>query len=234
MNIEHISQNNADSDQSLSELVYREIKKNIAYLVYQPNSFLSEATLAEELHVSKMPIKLAVRRLENEGWLIADFRRKIRVKDISAQDIKEIFQLRWMLEGDALKQIFAEDKTWEYSFRLEEKLLKIKAARKDYFAHVLAERLWHMELVCIFNNERIERIYRNLHEEAVRIAAIIRIAQLKENDKAYEGYSDHIINGLERFIVAMREKRYEEARDILHRDHSQGAMRLALDALDKK
>jgi DNA-binding GntR family transcriptional regulator len=212
-------------EQGLAEAAYSAIKTNILNLTYAPGSPLSEAGLALELGLGRMPVRLAVKRLKAEGWLVAEFRCQIKVKNITAKDIQEIYQLRRLLGEHALAQIFKNGLTWDYSFRLEEKLLKIKAARKDLFVRELAESAWHLEMLKVLGNDRLERVYAAVQEEAVRIA-------LSYMRREGDDYVDGIIKGLERFCSALREKRFEEARLILERDHWQGGQAQALAALD--
>lgn len=210
-----------DEQQGLAEAAYSAIKNNILNLTYAPGCPLSESGLAEELGLGRMPIRLAVKRLKGEGWLTAGFRCQIKVKSITTQDIVEIYQLRRLLEEHALAIIFKTGLTWEYSFRLEEKLLKIKAVQNDHYARGLAEGAWHLELLTVLGNSRAERIFGALQEEAIRIT----LSQMRQEG---DGYVENIIQGLERFCLALREKRFEEVRLILERDHWQGGQAQAI------
>ncbi|HYF92363.1 MAG TPA: GntR family transcriptional regulator [Symbiobacteriaceae bacterium] len=208
-----------ESGQSLMELAYATIKKRILNLTYPPGSALTEAGLAEELRTSRMPVRMAVRRLENEGWLIADFRKKTRVKPITRKDVLEIYQLRSLLESNALKMIFDLKKTWEYSHRIEEKVVRIKAAQKDLYEWERADTELHMEIVSVYENERITRIYRSNQDELIRIGLM--------SGKS-EWHVQEIIEGLYRFVGAIREDRFPEALEILRRDHLEAGRDLAL------
>jgi DNA-binding GntR family transcriptional regulator len=212
------------AQQGLAEAAYTAIKTNILNLTYAPGSPLSEAALATGLGLGRMPVRMAVKRLKAEGWLIAEFRCQIKVKSITAKDITEIYQLRRLLQEHALALIFKNGLTWDYSFRLEEKLLKIKALRDSLFAWEMAESAWHLEMLKVLGNERVERVYAALQEEAARIA----LSYLRHEGGEHIG---NIIKGLERFCIALREKRFEEARLILERDHWQGGQARALAAL---
>lgn len=75
-------------NQSLTEIAYESIKERIRNLTYAPGEAVTEAMLAEEFGMSKMPICMAVRRLENEGLLVADFRRKIRVRKLTKRMLR--------------------------------------------------------------------------------------------------------------------------------------------------
>lgn len=204
---------------SLMDRAYATIKKRILNLTYPPGSALTEAGLAEELRTSRMPVRMAVRRLENEGWLIADFRRKIRVKSVTRKDVLEIYQLRTLLEGNALQLIFDQKKTWEYSHRIEEKVVRIKAAQHDLYEWERADTEMHMEIVRIYANERINRIYRGNQDELIRIGLL---------SGKTEFHVQETIEGLYRFVTAIREERLPEAMEILRREHLEAGRDLAL------
>src|SRR5215831_7744368 len=54
----------------LKERAYDELKRRILNDDYPPGSFLAERRLAEELGMSKTPVKAALERLELEGFLL--------------------------------------------------------------------------------------------------------------------------------------------------------------------
>lgn len=199
-----------EKSRALYDQVYEILREGIINLKYHPGSFLTEASVAEELQVSRMPVRVAIRKLENEGWLIADFRKKIKVRDITAKDVKEIYQLRKILEITALRTIFEKNLTWEYSFKLEEIVVRIRAAQNDPYQWELHDTEFHMEIVKVLDNERINRIYKNNQDELIRIGIFCEKPQ---------GHVQDIIDGLYEFIKGMRDKNYDKAFDILNREH---------------
>ena len=52
-------------EESISARVYREIKNKILQLDYLPGSYLTEARLAEEYGVSRMPVRIAIQKLSS-------------------------------------------------------------------------------------------------------------------------------------------------------------------------
>ena len=85
-------------EESISARVYREIKNKILQLDYLPGSYLTEARLAEEYGVSRMPVRIAIQKLSSEGWLLSDFRRKLRVKDVTQKSVQDLFSFREIIE----------------------------------------------------------------------------------------------------------------------------------------
>ncbi|WP_130862482.1 GntR family transcriptional regulator [Bacilliculturomica massiliensis] len=204
----------SSTEESLSTQVYKKIKNKILDLSYPPGSFLTEAKLSEEYSVSRMPIRIAIQKLSCEGWLLSDFRRKLRVKDIDKKIIKDIYQLREILETRALQKIFEDDLTWKFSFVTEEKLLKMKAARDNYYEYLCADAEFHFALISVFENDRIEQMYNTVCDEVIRICLL-----LYQRVTEHEDYVPTIIDGMEQLAINMREKNYEKAYYYLRRDH---------------
>lgn len=214
---------------SLSDQAYAVIKQGILDLSFPPGSDLTEARLAAELGMSRAPVRAAMQRLESEGWLEANFRKKTKVKRILRQEVEDIYQLRQLLEPPALREIFAQERTWEYSFLIEAGLLRIKACRDDLYQRERAETDLHMAIIGVFGNQRLTRIYQNVQDELIRIG--LGFVRTEERDHRY---LDQIINGWEQMVAAIRQQRLEEALDILDRDHLSGALALALKQFDQQ
>lgn len=66
-----------------------------------PGSWLRESALAEELGVSRTPVREAFRTLAAEGLVVLVPRRGARVVVWSAEDVDETYRLRALLEGEA-------------------------------------------------------------------------------------------------------------------------------------
>lgn len=70
---------------------------------FEPGERLVQEEWAEKLGVSRMPIREALQQLEVEGLVKIEPRRGAIVTPISTEDIKEIYFLRSLLEGEAVK-----------------------------------------------------------------------------------------------------------------------------------
>ena len=74
------------------------LRKAIIAGAYAPGDHLAEASLADQLDVSRAPVREAMFQLEREGLLIFDRRGAARVREFSEADLEEIFTLRLTLE----------------------------------------------------------------------------------------------------------------------------------------
>jgi GntR family transcriptional regulator, rspAB operon transcriptional repressor len=88
----------------LKDKVYDILKHGIISLAFLPRTQLVEQRLAEDLGVSKSPIRESLLRLERDGLVYTLPFKGCFVAEISAQNIRETFQLREALETYAVRQ----------------------------------------------------------------------------------------------------------------------------------
>ena len=73
--------------------IYREIKRRILFMEYAPGQILNENVLAKEFGVSRTPMREALLRLELEGFVVIKPRSGIRVRRLTEQDIRNLYQM---------------------------------------------------------------------------------------------------------------------------------------------
>ena len=95
----------------LREMVYEELKMQILKGSIIPGTRMMEVELAEEMGVSRTPIREAIRKLEKEGLVTIEPRRGAYASMISTEDMVEILEVRQDLEG--LAAYFAADRMTE-------------------------------------------------------------------------------------------------------------------------
>ncbi len=88
---------------NLSELAYEQIKKAICEGKIPSGDVISESQLAEELGMSRTPIREALRALASEGWVEIKNGIGTFVKPLSSKDMEDLYQVRCLLEVQAAK-----------------------------------------------------------------------------------------------------------------------------------
>lgn len=83
----------------LREMVYEELKMQILKGTIVPGTRLMEVDLADEMGVSRTPIREAIRKLEKEGLVTIEPRRGAYASQISTKDMVEILEVRQNMEG---------------------------------------------------------------------------------------------------------------------------------------
>lgn len=89
---------------TLAEQVYYQIKEKILQGDYPMGSALNEVEIANQLGVSRTPVREALRRLEKDMLVDHQASRGVSVIELSLHDIIEIMTLREVLEGLAARQ----------------------------------------------------------------------------------------------------------------------------------
>jgi DNA-binding GntR family transcriptional regulator len=83
--------------------IYEDVKQMIINWELKPNDQLVEHVLAERFAASRTPIREALQRLAQDGFVRMLPRRGARVSRLLINDIREIFQIREALEGMAAR-----------------------------------------------------------------------------------------------------------------------------------
>jgi len=155
---------------NLSEDVYEAIKKRLGDKGLKPGTRIKEEQLAEELGVSRTPVREAINKLEREGLVEIIPRYGTFVANLFPEDVEEIYDLRGALEGLAIRLNFLKlDKE-----KFEEKLLEIAEFHRKCEEYVekgnlepfiKADIAFHNFLVRASQNHRLIQIMNNLNAQ---------------------------------------------------------------------
>ncbi|SFN05683.1 GntR family transcriptional regulator [Thermodesulforhabdus norvegica] len=149
--------------------VYTEIKKRILDGTLPPGCPINEVELARELNVSKTPVREALRELEKEGFVENIPGRGSTVSNISFNDIREIFEIREILECGAAKRA---------ALLCNKEDVKAKRRQLEAFKPDQAEETtlsWgpeediHLYIIGVLNNKRLTEAYLRILDHIVRI-----------------------------------------------------------------
>ncbi len=85
------------------EQVYRRVREAILAGEIAPGAVMSQVALADELGVSRTPLREALRMLQSEGLVDAQANRRVTVTPLSAMDLEELVVMRVTLEAEAIR-----------------------------------------------------------------------------------------------------------------------------------
>jgi len=108
---------------NLRLLAYEAIKQRISEGDLLPGTALSESEWAEELHISRTPVREAVQMLAQEGLVEVLPKRGTLVARLSVRDVRESFEIREAIEGYAAR-LAAERRTDEQLAAMRDALRK--------------------------------------------------------------------------------------------------------------
>ncbi|MGC8874624.1 MAG: GntR family transcriptional regulator [Chloroflexia bacterium] len=158
---------------SLKDRAYETIKQAILSLQLKPGQPLVEQELARQLGISKTPVRDALQELEREGFVTRVLFKGTYVTEVTMKDLREIFQLRAVLEGLAARLAtprFTPQELDEIERNLtlsEEALAAGDRARCSRLGQTL-----HNAIIEKADNTRLTLIIRNLDDHVQRFRAL--------------------------------------------------------------
>ena len=87
----------------LTDSAYEELKAAIVDIRLRPGDMLRESAVAKQLGISKTPVREALLRLEQEGLVDLVPYKGAMVTGYDLEDVREIFELRAMLEAECVR-----------------------------------------------------------------------------------------------------------------------------------
>jgi DNA-binding GntR family transcriptional regulator len=100
--------------ETAGERVYRRLRNDIIFGRLAPSEKLKLGRLKEDYGISISTLRELLNRLTSEGLIVAESARGFEVAPVSAQNLKELANLRLLLESHALRESFAlGDMDWE-------------------------------------------------------------------------------------------------------------------------
>lgn len=151
-----------------TEDVYERVRAAILDGALAPGSVMSQVALAEELGISRTPLREALRMLQSEGLVEGEPNRRVRVAPVSAKDLEELCVIRITLESEALR-LSVPAMTSEDIARLEGNMAEMAhfAHEKDYRQWNLPHRRFHRALTA-HAGDRVNLLLDQLFDHAER------------------------------------------------------------------
>ncbi len=174
---------------SLHDEVAAQLRDRIFAGELLPGMFLDEARLAEELSISRTPLREALKVLTAEGLVRHEPRRGCFVNQVTEQDLDEIFPVIALLEGRCAREaaINATDADLLELDALHEKLNRHAKAKRinDYYAVNFAI---HEAIIALANNRWLAQVIGDLR----KIVKLSRLQQLHAPGRLEQSLSEHM------------------------------------------
>lgn len=132
----------------------------------EPGQKLVALQIAEEMGVSRMPVREALKRLEAEGFVFSSPHKEAVVADLSPEDIERIYEIRRVLEAFAIRKAclnITENQIKELERIVEEAEVLMKRGEDGLFQEKNDE--FHFALFEAADNDKLAQILTNLWEQ---------------------------------------------------------------------
>ena len=160
-----------------AERVYTHVKEAVLHRRYEGGTLLTEGDLADEVGVSRTPVREALLRLEAEGLLKLYPKKGALVLPVSAQEIADVVETRLLVEQHAVRKVLPAPA--HLLERLEELLREHEEHRRtgDLAAASAADRCFHAEIVRAAGNTILSQLYDQMRDRQLRMGVeIMRVA----------------------------------------------------------
>lgn len=199
----------AEKPESLTEIVYNAIREAIIERRLGPGDQLTESGLAQQLHVSKTPVREALLRLEYIGLIEGAGNRGLRVVTPSARAIRSAYEVRMALEAQAARLVAASsDDGLVRSLRAKAFTCLSSAEIHDRDGFRRGDRDFHLTLANSAGNQLLSRLIHDAFDLtwALRRRDVPQPADSLKCAKQHIGVVDAIASGdVDAADLAMRE-----------------------------
>ena len=210
---------------SQTEKAVAVLKEKVLSNELLPGSNHLESELADMLNMSRTPVREALLVLEAQGLVEIRPRRGVRVLPLSAQDMKEIYQILTELESMAAAEVAAKGLSRQELAILDDCLKKMEDALEadDRTSWAEADAQFHRKLVKLAGNRRLEQVVQMFSDQVHRA----RLLTLHMRPAPHRSNKDH-----RALVEAIAKGDVEEARRV-HREHRIMACELIVSLLNK-
>ena len=199
----------ANGSKSKKTIVYENLKRRIIHHSIKPGEPLNAGVLSRELKISKTPIREAMQQLEKEEFVENIPGRGSFVSRISVQDIREIYEIREILECEVIRRVASRGdvnriEAETIGKRFESCETGENRTPRSYFK---AGDQIHTFIFEAYGNRRLLAFYKRLQEhiERMRLYFFGRVNQ----ERSEQSYREHleILNA----VIAQDPERAERA-----------------------
>ncbi|MBI2769235.1 MAG: GntR family transcriptional regulator [Burkholderiales bacterium] len=211
----------APAHRSRADEVYEQLKRDVAEFNLVPGDRFTENELSERLGVSRTPVRQALFRLQQEGYVEVLFRSGWRVLPFDFEIFEQLYDLRMVLETTAVQRICADGE------RVDRELLQqliaiwlVPVAERS--ADMLQVSQWdeafHCSLVAAAGNAEMARVHRDVTDR-IRIIRRLDFTKQARIDATYDEHA--------KILKAIQRKRGDQAAMLLraHIETSQAEVR---------
>jgi len=199
----------------LADWVIASLRDAILDGYFEPGEKLDQDLIAEQLGVSRTPVREALKRLESEGFIKVRPHYGAFIVEVSRQDISDVYEIRGLIESEAVRQVtplIPESVLDELERSLTETLAQFEAG--DVTKNFESDVFFHETISGFVENKLLKEVLDGLTN---RISMVRRFIQLKPGPHFLEFLREH-----RAILQAMRQRDPEQAAERMrvHLEHS--------------
>jgi DNA-binding GntR family transcriptional regulator len=209
----------AQNARVLADWVTISLREAILDGYFAPGEKLDQDQIAEELKVSRTPVREALSRLESEGFIEVRPHRGAYMAVVSQQDVFEVYEIRRLLEAAAVRQatpLIPESVLDELDRSLTETQVQFDGG--DTTKHFASDIHFHETILDFVENRLLKEMLDGLTN---RISMVRRFAQSRPGPHLVESLKEH-----RAILQAIRQRDPEQAAGLMRLHLERSALRI--------
>lgn len=185
--------------ESLGEVAYRHLFQGFLNNELVPGTRLLMDELAEQMDISRTPVREALQRLEREGVIEPHGRRGYVVREVTTEELDHRYQAREAIEGFAVEQITAQggEAVVELRKQYTELIKRPQSTPEEVF---LANRDFHRLTVEALHNDLLEEAFDLVWNRSLTSGIWVRMLEASDDvvgdfDRVHSALLDIIESG---------------------------------------
>src|SRR5918996_2430111 len=151
-----------------AQLIADHLREQIIQGLFRPGQQINESVLAGQLSTSRGPVREALQRLTQEGLLVSLRNRGVFVKELTIDDIREIYAVREAVEKASAEILLTAghsqiDRTWKSLKKIVAEMANQESS--DWQEISRLDMQFHTSFIAGTHNSRLMRIYDTLAAE---------------------------------------------------------------------
>lgn len=201
---------------TISQQAYEIIKEDIFSGRYAPGSWLQEKTIAEELGISRSPVREALRMLVADGIATVTPNKGIFVRTYTPKDIENIFEVREAIENYAMIHTRPEV-IQQHRAQLEEEISQFHKLHRtdDLETYIRLDANFHHQIVEMNANDLMTSLYEKAENQnhQFRIISLTSQKRFDESEQEHAAILENLLSGRKKEACKVNSRHLSLARD---------------------
>jgi DNA-binding GntR family transcriptional regulator len=176
---------------SLAKLVRNDLLALIVGGRLRPGERINEPDVARRLDVSRVPVREALRELESSGLVVSRKHSGVFVREFSATEIRNLYELRAVLDGLSGRRAAEQDESARAMLteRLDAAMADMRsaAAQEELQGFYRANLEFHWAIVTAAGNPELESSYRSV----IQKLHLSRMRNLAQREAMHGSIAEH-------------------------------------------
>ena len=153
-----------------------------------PGTLVSVPSLATQFDVSATPVREAMLDLEQRGFVASVRNKGFRVTEVSEQDLREIVELRQLIEAPAMRSLAGRFPMETMpQWRAIAKRIAEHAESANLTGFIESDHDFHLGLLGLYGNLRLVEMVRELRSQT----RMVNLARMTNSDELLESAREH-------------------------------------------